>query len=125
MTYQSSTGRRANAAREVLSSASTVRCPHGGRVLPGPERPHAVRVAGAAVLTVAETLAVSGCPWTVNGVPRPCRTVRWADPGPGGVRVGGAAVVLAGAAGQCYGADLAPQGPPTVVPGGRRGAECR
>ncbi|MEK8172959.1 hypothetical protein NKH77_40090 [Streptomyces sp. M19] len=62
-----------------MSAGHTSHCPHGGRVFATatPSAARTVRVDGHPVATAAHTFAVSGCRHAVDGVPRPCVTVRW------------------------------------------------
>ncbi|MFH8930111.1 hypothetical protein ACH4D4_23950 [Streptomyces pristinaespiralis] len=106
-----------------VSAASALHCPHGGRAFAA-AAPSAVLVDGHPVRTASDVFAVTGCAHTVDGVPRPCVSVRFGPPPRGGVLVDGAAVLLDTTAGQCFDAALVPQGPP-VVAAVRRGVTCR
>lgn len=109
----------------VVSAASGLHCPHGGRVfaVSGPGGRGGVRVDGHAVQSASDVFAVAGCRHTVNGTPEPCLSVRW-SPRPGGVLVDGAPVLLGTSGAQCLGAALVPQGA-VVVTAGRGGVVCR
>ncbi|MGP3999972.1 PAAR domain-containing protein [Streptomyces sp. 8N706] len=91
---------------------ATILCPHGGMatVLPAQSR---VLVNGRPVASVADTVTVTGCPYTVGNKPQPCTSVRWSGTS-GRVRVHGSPALLQGSTAQCYSAEQIPQGPPTV-----------
>lgn len=112
----------------LLTTASALRCPHGGSVRADAGSRGTVRVAGAQVATAADTFTVTGCPHTEAGHPRPCTTVRFTpDTGGGGggrVLADGLPVLLSTSAGQCFADDLTPQGPP-VAGGAPQGVSCR
>ncbi|MDI3385040.1 hypothetical protein QIS99_02240 [Streptomyces sp. B-S-A8] len=96
----------------LLGAGALVSCPHGGRATAAAGGA-AVHIGGVPVATAAHTFTVTGCPHTVDGVPTPCVTVRWAA-GETGVTVGGAPVLLDTSAAQCFTAASVPQGPPVV-----------
>ncbi|MFJ4366870.1 hypothetical protein ACIP4S_22245 [Streptomyces chartreusis] len=97
----------------LLDADAVIGCPHGGRVAPATTTSGGVRLAGAAVATAAHSYVVTGCPHTVDGVPAPCVTARWAADGTG-VTVDGRPVLLDTSAAQCFSAALVPQGPPVL-----------
>nr|WP_206322174.1 hypothetical protein [Streptomyces sp. HNM0575] len=103
-----------------------MRCPHGGAVRAAQGAAGAVHVAGAPAVAHGAAFTVVGCPHTDGrGVPRPCVTVRF-TPDTGGARVlaDGRPLLLSTTAGQCFAADLTPQGPP-LVGGAQQGVSCR
>jgi hypothetical protein len=120
----------AGTASGPLTTASVLRCPHGGTVRPAQGAPAPVRIAGAPVATAGDVFTVTGCPHSEDGRPRPCTTVRFnPDTGTGGT--GGARVLVAGrpvlttrTAAQCFSADLTPHGPP-VAGDAPQGVSCR
>jgi len=62
---------------EPLSASTTLMCPHGGvgRIL---TTGTTVRTAsGAPVAKMTDPTVIDGCPFLINGTPRPCRTVQW------------------------------------------------
>lgn len=110
-----------------LTTASALRCPHGGAVRPAQGAPGPVRIAGVPVVTYGDAFTVTGCPHTEDGRPRPCTTVRFTpDTGTGdGARIlaGGRPVLLSTTAAQCFADDLTPQGSP-IAGGAPQGVSC-
>ncbi|MDI3421238.1 hypothetical protein [Streptomyces luteolus] len=96
----------------LLGAGALVSCPHGGRAA-ATTGATGVHINGAPVATAAHPFTVTGCPHTVDGVPTPCVTVRWAAEA-SGVTVDGAPVLLDTSAAQCLTAAFVPQGPPVV-----------
>lgn len=121
------TARSSSTGSGVVSAASTLRCPHGGRVVPATgEHSRAVRVDGVPVATGADAFTVVGCPHTVAGRAQPCATVRWTTGGQHhGPRVDGSPLLLGSGEAWCLSAGLIPQGAPVVVPSTARGVTCR
>lgn len=107
-----------------LTTASALRCPHGGTVRPAQGAPGPVRIAGVPVARDGDAFVVTGCPHTAGGRPRPCVTVRF-TPGSGARPLsGGRPMLLNTTAAQCFSADLTPQGPPAVG-AAQQGVSCR
>ncbi|GAA3357322.1 hypothetical protein [Saccharopolyspora gregorii] len=102
----------------LVTAATAVHCPHGGRIVAATAAA-SIRADGQTVRTTGETYAVLGCP-NLSG---PCRTVRF-TPRAGGLLVDGVPALLDDTDGQCFSADLRPQGPP-VFRGDSRGVRCR
>ncbi|MGW7366516.1 hypothetical protein ACWGI8_24535 [Streptomyces sp. NPDC054841] len=98
----------------LVNGGTSIRCPHGGRVVPASTSSSGVRIDGHLVPTAADVFTVSGCGHTVDGVPHPCATVRW-TPDRGGVLVDGSPVLLDSSSALCFSAALVPQGPPVVT----------
>jgi hypothetical protein len=89
----------------LITTASTLQCPHGGTVTGAPG---ATKVtADAVVLRATDTFTVAGCPFNVSGVASPCLTVQWVSPATK-VRHAGDFVLTSASVGLCVGA--APQG---------------
>ena len=109
-----------------LTTASVLRCPHGGAVRPAQSPRGPVRIAGVPVVTADEVFVVTGCPHTTGGRPRPCVTVRFAPDAGAGSRLlaGGRPVLRNTTAAQCFSADLTPHGPP-VAGHVSQGVSCR
>ncbi|MGP3927104.1 hypothetical protein ACTWQC_29140 [Streptomyces sp. 8N616] len=106
-----------------MSGSATLHCPHGGRAFAA-SAPTAVSLDGLPVHTASDVFAVTGCTHTVDGVPRPCTTIRW-SPHSDSMTVDGAPVLLDTTHAQCFGAGgLVPQGPP-VVSVTQQGVVCR
>jgi hypothetical protein len=92
----------------LLTTASTLMCPHGGTVTGSPGATHAA--ADAVVLRASDTFTIAGCPFNVAGAPSPCVSVLWVVPATR-VKHGGDFVLNQSSVGLCLGA--APQG--TVI----------
>jgi hypothetical protein len=59
----------------LLTTASTLMCPHGGTVTGSPG---ATKVtADAVVLRATDSFSIAGCTFNVGGTPQPCTTVQW------------------------------------------------
>ena len=89
----------------LLTTASTLMCPHGGTVTATPGATNAS--ADAVVLRMSDTFTIAGCAFNISGAPAPCLTVQWVL---GALRVkhGGDLVLNESSVGLCMGA--APQG---------------
>jgi hypothetical protein len=97
----------------ILTTNSTLMCPHGGTVNLQTSNVD-VKIQDAPALLVTDVPTVAGCPFTLpNGTPSPCVTVRWSV-GATQNKVHGTAVLLQNSVGLCYSAAQVPQGPPTI-----------
>lgn len=102
-------------ADPLITSASTLQCPHGGQVQIVSANTRAQ--AGAAIALVSDTFTVSGCPFQIPAavpIPSPCILVQWIAPNVR-TRVGGQPTLSHGSVGLCIGATGAPQGPVQVI----------
>ncbi len=66
----------------VLSTGTTMTCPHGGSVqvrLVGGRRDRTPD--GHVALTPMDLFVISGCPFTIVGSPQPCSHVQWMESG--------------------------------------------
>lgn len=101
----------------ILTTASTVQCPHGGSVSLTTANTVA-KVDGSAMLLLTDVHTVSGCPFQIpigtGTKPQPCVTVRWTV-GAAQTKVNQTPVLLQTSVGLCYSAEQIPQGPPVVV----------
>jgi hypothetical protein len=99
-------------AGNTLSTAATLQCPHGGKVVfvPGNLR---VKLRGMPAVTTADTATIVGCTFAPVA-PSPCLTVQWAMPNQQS-RAGGSPLLSEGSVGLCLNAAQAPQGPVVVV----------
>jgi hypothetical protein len=104
-------------ASPILTTASTVQCPHGGTVSLTTSNAVAM-IDGAPVLLLTDLHTVSGCPFQIpigtGTKPQPCVTVRWLV-GATQTNVNGTPVLLQSSTGLCLSAEQIPQGPPTIV----------
>ena len=94
----------------LLTSASTMMCPHGGTVMATPGSTQAT--AGAPILRGSDTFTIAGCTFPPSGPPHPCVSVNWMVTATR-VKHGGDLVLNESSVGLCIAADQAPQG--TVI----------
>ena len=96
----------------LLTTASTMMCPHGGTVSATAGQQHAS--AGALVLVQTDTCTIAGCAFAPGGAAHPCVTVRWIV---AATRVthGGVPVLNDASVGLCLAGDQAPQGTVQIV----------
>ncbi len=92
----------------LLTTASTMMCPHGGTVTGSPGSTKAT--ADAVILRATDSFSIAGCTFNVSGVAQPCTTVQWVVTAQK-VTHGGDLVLSAASVGLCLGP--APQG--TVI----------
>lgn len=97
----------------ILTTNSTLMCPHGGTVNLQTSNVD-VKIQDAPALLVTDVHTVAGCPFTLpSGTSSPCATIRWSV-GATQTKVRGTALLLQNSVGLCYSAAQAPQGPPTI-----------
>jgi hypothetical protein len=89
----------------LLTTASTLMCPHGGTVIGSPGSTKAK--ADAVILRATDSFSIAGCTFNVSGVPQPCATVQWVVTAQK-VKHGGDFVLTEASVGLCLGP--APQG---------------
>jgi hypothetical protein len=100
----------------LLTTASTLQCPHGGTVTLVTANA-TTQVSGAFAITAADTLTIAGCPFTIPpGTPHPCTTVQWVSTDTKST-IGGNATLSEESVGLCLAADQAPQGPVMITAG--------
>jgi hypothetical protein len=97
----------------ILTTNSTLLCPHGGTVNLQTSNVD-VKIQDAPALLVTDIHTVAGCPFFLGSNPSPCITVRWSV-GATQTNVHGTAVLLQNSVGLCYSPAQAPQGPPTIL----------
>jgi hypothetical protein len=91
----------------LLTTASSMMCPHGGTVTATPGSTKAS--AGAPVLRGSDSFVIAGCTFNVSGVAHPCVSVNWIVTATR-VKHGGALVLNEASVGLCVAGDQAPQG---------------
>lgn len=97
----------------ILTTNSTVQCPHGGTVSLTTANT-VVQIDGGYALLQTDVHTVSGCPFTVPGpTPQPCITVQWTS-GATQNKVNQVPVLLQTSSGLCISATGTPQGAPIV-----------
>ena len=105
-------------AGNTITVASTLQCPHGGRVQIITANTRAA-VDGSFIATGADTFVVTGCPFQIPAtppIPSPCVSVQWIVPDTR-VRVNGNPTLSQSSVGLCLSAAQLPQGPVTVAGG--------
>lgn len=96
-------------ADTTLTQATTLSCPHGGKVMSVPQNSQAS--AGALLLSETDTFSIAGCVFTLPGpTPSPCVSVEWKRVDQK-VQVNRAATLSAASIGVCRAANGTPQGP--------------
>lgn len=101
---------------QILTTLSTVQCPHGGAVSLTTTNSQC-QIDGGYALLQTDVHTVSGCPFqkpTTPPIPSPCVTVRWLT-GATQTKVNQTPVLLQTSSGLCYSAEQIPQGPPTIT----------
>jgi hypothetical protein len=103
-------------AAALLTTASSLQCPHGGTV--SIVSTNTKVQAGAALALATDTFTIAGCPFQipvgVGTVPHPCVTVQWTKTNVM-TSVNGTPTLAQDSVGLCLAADQAPQGPVSVV----------
>ncbi|MCW3819203.1 hypothetical protein ONA91_32655 [Micromonospora sp. DR5-3] len=97
----------------VLTSASTITCPHGGQgsILPG----QTAASAASAICTKDDRVTIAGCAFTIGPNPSPCVSVEWKT-AVSSVTAGGTEILTIGSTGICMSAANVPQGPVVLIP---------
>ena len=93
---------------DLLTTGSTVQCPHGGSVTLTTSNTSVMGSDGP-VLLESDIHLVSGCSFTIGPNPSPCLRIEWKAPGEE-TSVGGAKPLVESSVGICYGPSGAPQG---------------
>ena len=97
----------------LLTTTSTVMCPHAGQAILTTSDTQAL-VDGAPVLLLTDQHTIVGCTFAPGGVPSPCVTIQWIT-GATQSLIGGIPALLQTSVGLCLNAFQAPQGPAIVV----------
>jgi hypothetical protein len=97
----------------LLTTASTLMCPHGGTVTATTSNTRAKTAAGF-LLRASDTFLVAGCPFILGLVPHPCVRVQWVQPAARG-KAAGDFLLTEASVGLCIAPDSAPQGTVLVV----------
>jgi hypothetical protein len=93
----------------LLNTASTLLCPHGGSVSASSSNSVA-KADGAAIVRGSDSFTISGCAFTLpNGTPHPCVRVQWLVTATM-LKAAGDLALTADSSGLCLAADSAPQG---------------
>lgn len=97
----------------LLTSTSTVICPHAGQAVLTTSNTQAL-VAGAPVLLLTDRHVIAGCVFAPGGVPSPCLTVQWLT-GATQSLIANVPALLQTSVGLCLNAAQVPQGAAIVV----------
>jgi hypothetical protein len=97
----------------MLTTTSTVMCPHFGQAMLSTANTQAV-VDGAPVLLLTDRHAIAGCSFAPGGVPSPCVQIQWLTGGTQST-VRNLPVLLQTSVGLCLNALQAPQGTAIIV----------
>jgi uncharacterized Zn-binding protein involved in type VI secretion len=98
----------------LLTTASTIMCPHGGQVILTTANSR-VTVEGSPVLLETDIHVVAGCPFTLPAPkPSPCIRVEWSL-GASKVSINGTPALTQSSIGLCYSPESAPQGVALIV----------
>jgi len=97
----------------ILTTASTVMCPHGGSAVLTTSNVEA-KFAGAPALLQTDVHSIAGCAFTIPAGPLPCLTIQWVT-GAVQTKLHGVPMLLQTSVGLCLNAAQAPQGPAIVV----------
>jgi len=98
---------------KVLTTASTVQCPHGGQASLSTANSKASTMAGK-ILLESDIHTIAGCAFMIGTKPSPCLRIEW-KAGAVKVKVNQTAVLVESSVGLCYSPEGAPQGPATIV----------
>jgi hypothetical protein len=99
---------------QVLTTAGTIACPHGGRAILTTSNTK-VAAQGAQALVETDVHPVVGCPFTLPGPkPSPCIRIEW-QAGAMQASVRGVPVLVRSSIGLCYSPENAPQGVAIIV----------
>lgn len=101
----------------ILTTLSTVQCPHGGTVTLTTANT-TCQISGGYALLQTDQHSVAGCPFQKPApsgtVPSPCVLVRWTT-GATQTKINQTPVLLQSSSGLCYSGEQIPQGPPVVA----------
>lgn len=97
----------------MLTTASTVTCPHAGQAILVTSNTVS-QIDGAPVLLQSDMHTIAGCTFAPGGVPTPCLIIQWVT-GSLMARIHGIPVLLQTSVGICYNAAQVPQGVAIVV----------
>lgn len=99
---------------QALTTASSLSCPHGGRVVMTTSNRKAL-AGGAPLVSARDPLTIVGCPFQLPGpTPSPCLTVEWTT-SDRKVQVGGGPTLSTASIGVCKAGSGAPQGPVVIA----------
>lgn len=97
----------------LLTTMSTVMCPHGGRAILFTSNAKAM-ADGAPVLLESDVHPVAGCPFTIGTKYSPCIKITWSG-GAAKAAVDGVPALTQSSIGLCASPEGAPQGTATIA----------
>jgi hypothetical protein len=97
----------------LLTTASTLICPHGGPVQIVSSNTR-TQVGGTFAALATDTFVIAGCAFVIGVVPSPCVQVMWVQPAARSQALG-APTLTEASVGLCIAATGAVQGPVTMV----------
>jgi len=92
----------------ILTTGSTVQCPHGGMAQLTTADVKVSAASGKALLE-SDVHPVTGCAFTIGTKPSPCLRIEWSA-GATSLQSGGTPILLESSLGTCYSPENAPQG---------------
>ena len=95
----------------LLTTDSTLMCPHGGSVSATTSNTH-TNAGGSPVVGASDTFTISGCSFQISGSPHPCVQVQWQVNNERS-QISGDYTLSQSSVGLCVAGDQAPQG--TVI----------
>jgi hypothetical protein len=98
---------------KVLTTGSTVQCPHGGQATLSTANTKVSTMAGK-VLLESDIHKVAGCSFMIGNKPSPCMRIEW-KAGATKSKANQTGLLVESSIGLCYSAEGAPQGPATIV----------
>lgn len=97
----------------LLTTTSTVMCPHGGQAVLSTSNTDA-KVRGAPALLLSDRHTIAGCVFAPGGVASPCLSIQWLT-GTTQATVRGVPLLLQSSVGLCLNAAQIPQGTAVVL----------
>jgi len=97
----------------LLTTASTLLCPHGGSVSITSSNSVA-KADGAPIVRGSDTFTIAGCPFSTAAGPHPCVRVQW-NVTATMLKAAGQLALPSDSSGLCLAADSAPQGPVQIA----------
>ncbi len=97
----------------LLTTASTIQCPHGGRAILTTSNTKGYAQSMPALLDT-DVHIVAGCPFTIGSKPSPCVRIEWTA-GASRASANGTAVLVESSLGKCHSPEGAMQGVAIIV----------
>jgi len=97
----------------LLTTASSMMCPHGGTVQATSTNTQ-VLAGGTPLLRSSDVFIIAGCPFILGLVPHPCVTINWVQPATASTAIGDPTLTEA-SIGMCVAPDQAVQGVVMII----------